>query len=762
MRPDLVVAIAVFACACGSKSDAPGGGSAPAPAPSDAAVAAHDAAPAPKPEKKPGRAEHAVWNLVDNRHAAHRYADGDLVIDAADVGLARYMRFAMPAARWHLGHTVGGKRAAVADRVATLEVPLSDEAARAIGRVSAHVHGTAKQAVTLFVNGKKVPDSRVVLEENGWQKIALPVAPGMLGVGENRFGFEVAGGKDPLAFEWIAIGHRPGAILLPHATDPRTSATFDAKADAITLAKDAALIWYVTIPDGAHLVADVDGPCKVDVQARASDGSFAGGLLTETQDRVDLTRMAGRVVGLIVTTRECATATLRHPRITLHGPAPTVVEKAEPPKYILLWVMDALRADKVPIFTPGARAQTPNLDELAKSSVVYRQFYVQGNESQTSHTSVWTSVYPVLHKVRMQEHGGTWRIDDKFPLLAERLAAAGMYTAAVTGNGFVLADSGYGRGFKEFRNMMREPAAFEAGGILYGQDILDAVLARLDAHRVKGPTYLFFGTVDTHAPWISRRPWVDVYSPNYEGPFKDFASAKDLGFLPDSMGCSITPPPKDIERLRAIYDSAISYHDAQLGRLVKQLTAWGIWDQTMLVITADHGDELFEDGRCGHGESLRDSLIRVPLLIHYPARFQPAVIDEGAEGVDIMPTMLDAMNAPAMPTAQGESLLARARVESRGWVRPSYSSMQEFAHAMRIGRWKVRVGATGVPILQDLVADPDEKVDLAATRPVERRMMTDNFGMFLALRKQWTKRTWGVTTNLTAEGAAALDGLVTP
>ena len=81
----------------------------------------------------------------------------------------------------------------------------------------------------------------------------------------------------------------------------------------------------------------------------------------------------------------------------------------------MLWVMDALRADKVPMFTPGARAQTPNLDELAKSSAVFRQYYVQGNESQTSHASMWTGVYPAVHNVRMAGVGGVWRDRSRAP-----------------------------------------------------------------------------------------------------------------------------------------------------------------------------------------------------------------------------------------------------------------------------------------------------------------------------------------------------------
>ncbi|MDQ3369884.1 MAG: sulfatase, partial [Myxococcota bacterium] len=449
------------------------------------------------------------------------------------------------------------------------------------------------------------------------------------------------------------------------------------------------------------------------------------------------------------------------PRITVHGPAPVVRPTATPPRYVVLWVMDALRADKVPIFTPGARAHTPNFDELAKSSAVFRQYYVQGNESQTSHSSVWTGLYPAVHGVRSAGVGGTYRIEPRFEVLASKLGEAGLYTTAVTGNGFVTADGGYARGFQEFRNMMREQGIIN--GVIYGNQIVNAALAQLDARRAN-PTYLFLGTIDTHGPWIARKPWIDIYSPGpYHGPFQDFGTAKGLGFLPGRMGCSIIPPKPDIERLIAIYDSAISYQDRELGRFIEQLKAWGIWDQTMLVITADHGEEFFEDKRCGHGGSLRDSLIRVPLLIYDPARFPGGtIVDEGAEGVDVMPTLLEAVGAPVVEATQGASLIALAQGVGRGWATPSYTSMYEYAHAMRIGRWKVRVGVTGVPIVADLVADPQERVDLAGTHPVERRMLTDNLGLFLALRKQWHKRSWGPTTNLTPAGAAALDDARTP
>jgi arylsulfatase A-like enzyme len=215
--------------------------------------------------------------------------------------------------------------------------------------------------------------------------------------------------------------------------------------------------------------------------------------------------------------------------------------------------------------------------------------------------------------------------------------------------------------------------------------------------------------------------------------------------------------------LRAIYDSAVSYHDQQLGRLVAKLKSWGIWDQTMLIVTADHGEELFEDMRCGHGGSLRDSLVRVPLLVRDPSRFPGGtIIDEGAEGVDLLPTMLDALGAPPIEAAQGASLVPLAQGVNRGWPRPSYASMYEYAHAMRLGRWKIRVGNTGVPIVEDLVEDPNEAKDYAKIRPIERRMLTDNLGLFLALRKQWKKSAWGVVSNITSEGAAAIDEVAAP
>ncbi len=756
MRLQGVVAVAALGAAlagCGNKKRAH----------DDAAIArARDAIAVVTPDAPPPapvRSEHAVFELVANRHTAHRAVADEVVIDASTIGFARHIRFGLPTPYWHLGKVIDGERAAVADRFASIDVPLT-HAQTASTQLTVRIHGSAKQALTVKTNGRAASKKPTIALEPGWQTLAIELDPAKLAVGENQLAFETTGGKAPIAIAWLRIGtsHPAGGA------DPRAALAFDAKADAFDLAQNAEVAWYETIPDGANLVADITpAGCRVEVAARAGDDSLSGGNLTGEGARVDLSGSAGKVVRLALIARDCPNAHVTRGRITLHGPAAKALPAAEPPRYIILWVMDALRADKLPVFTPGARAQTPNFEELAKSSAVFRQYYVQGNESQASHSSMWTSLYPAVHGIRLA--GDPAKINSnlskKFELIATQLSAAGYFTTAVTGNGYVNDEDGYTRGFKEFRNMMRETGV--ENNLIYGAKIVDAALAALDRHR-DGPAYLFLGTIDTHGPWVARKPWIDIYSPGpYHGPFQEFGTAKDLGFKPGSMGCSIIPPPADVERLRAIYDSAVSYHDQQVGRLIAKLKSWGIWDQTMLIITADHGEELFEDVRCGHGGSLRDSLVRVPLLVYDPARFPGGtIVEEGAEAVDLLPTMLAALGKPPLAAAQGAALEPLAQGIGKGWPTPSYASMYEYAHAMRIGRWKARVARSGKPLLGDLVDDPGETKDLVDIHPVERRMLTDALGLFMALRAQWKKSEWGQVNAMTAAGAAALDEATTP
>ncbi|MBP6628088.1 MAG: sulfatase [Kofleriaceae bacterium] len=696
-----------------------------------------------------------VWSLGANRLLLHRSVDGELVADGRGHALSHYTGFGPHPGRWRLAVPVAGQTAAIAGRQAELELPLTADQAGAIVELQARVHVPAARTITIKLDGRKAgPGARAALVP-GWQDLRVPVPAGLLRAGDHRVALDGGGGV--LALRWLRLAHRAGADApLP---DPLTAAGYDAEHDRFTLRAGAGLHTHVLLPAGAQLVGTVGGGagCALEVRATTSDGSFAGGLLSADVGRVDLSTVGERAVALSLVARDCGELTLDAAGVELAGPAPAPPALAPPPRYVVLWVMDALRADRVRTFTPGARAETPTFDALAATGVIFRQFYIGGNESQASHSSLWTSLYPARHGVRTAGDHPHPHLSASFATLSTELTAHGLASHAVTGNGFVVDGNGYHRGFASFRNLMREKN-HGPNGVLYGAQVVDAALAVLDKAR-SGPAYLFLGTVDTHGPWIARKPWIDRYSPGrYDGPFQRHGTMAELGIVRGKMGCSKVPPPRDVERLRAIYDSAISYQDAQLGRFVEQLKTWGIWDQTLLVVTADHGEELFEESRCGHGGTLRESLVRVPLLLHYPAGLPGGVaISEGADGVDVLPTVLELLGRPPLEQAQGESLRPIAHGVGRGWVRPSVASQYEYAHALRLGRWKLRANRQGRAALYDVVADPDERVDAAVTSPVERRVLVDHLRLYLATRARWRKARWGVVSNMSAAAAAEID-----
>jgi arylsulfatase A-like enzyme len=285
--------------------------------------------------------------------------------------------------------------------------------------------------------------------------------------------------------------------------------------------------------------------------------------------------------------------------------------------------------------------------------------------------------------------------------------------------------------------------------------VTDAMKGRWD-----DPFFLFIGTVDTHKPYVGHQPWLGRYDQKpYRGRFAKVAGGRQLGIQKGTMRCGYTPVGRDLERVNALYDSALSFQDGALGRFLDDLDQRGLADSTMVIVTSDHGEEFWEDGRCGHGASLRETLIHVPLAIRYPPLVPAgAVVDDGVEVLDVLPTVLDAFGASA-GARHGASLLPATRGEV-GYARPSYASQYEYAHALRLGDWKLVVGARGKERLRDLKDDPGERRDHARARPVELRLMRDVTRLFLAHRARWRKSLWGVASNLTPAGAEAIEAAV--
>ena len=718
-----------------------------APAPVPAPI---EAEPAPGPE-------HVVFDLTDNRLLAHVYQGGGVWADAGSASFARYARPGGEKVGWQLLRRRAGVRVALLRRSGAITVPLRDEeAARPSGSISLAVHASDRGTLAIAVN--RAPAGTAALRR-GWQLATVDLPAGALVPGENRVVLDA--GKETVAVAWIQVGGDPLAAAPPHAAPPPF---FDRDGHGLTVAGGQALVYYLYVPEQSALVAEVtptgeDEPdCRIAVRARSHGaevhGELAGGA------RVDLDPLAGQVARVSLEARGCvrARASVRGAALVVPGAAP-VRASGPPPRHVILWIMDTLRADRIRPIQPDARPEVPALERLAAEGAVFRQAYVQGNESQTSHASIWTSLFPATHGIRSAGNDQSYRLSRRFDTIGQLARRSGLRPVGVTANGMITPQGGYARGFTTFVNMMREKNPRRRNGFVPGQRILERARQQM-AEGWRDPFFLFVGTIDTHKPWVGHEPWLSRYDPEpYKGPFATAAWPGDLGIRAGSMACTRTPAPRDLARIHAIYDSDVSYQDSVLGAMLAELDAQGIADDTMIVVTADHGEELWEAGRCGHGASLRETLVHVPLFVRYPPLIPGGtIVDEGVDAMDILPTLADALGAPPPPRAQGDSLVALAQGIGRGYARPSYASQYEYAHAMRVGGWKIWIGKDGALRLYDLGSDPGEKAPVT-DRPIERRFMADLLHLFLANRSRWSKRRWGVVSNMSPDAADELDGV---
>ena len=413
------------------------------------------------------------------------------------------------------------------------------------------------------------------------------------------------------------------------------------------------------------------------------------------------------------------------------------MKRGEPPKHVVFIIMDSLRADRVRAFNPKARPETPNFDKLAETSSVFLQNYVQGNESQVSHASMWTSMWLAKHKSPHMKD----ILPDKFVTIDEVAKKAGKFTAGVSANGYIRPKRGYGSGWDKFVNHI------ESSMGLKGADVFEKGISFITPKKDQ-PWFLYLGTIDTHVTLRPKEPWMSKYDGKYDGRFKTFGD-DGPGGMPKDL------PERDMEHVRAIYDSNVSYQDDLVGQLIKQLETWGIADQTMIIITADHGDEQWEDGRFGHGGSIRETLQHVPLLIHYPPMFPTGKFASGTDGIDIVPTLADALGVAIDPEWQGQSLIPLANGQV---VYPtmSFGSKYELGHGGRIAHWKGMLMSAGAPKVYDLAKDKGEMKDLYGSAHIGTRLMLDPMWTLRQWAVEWKKSQWGNAANVSSRFAADL------
>lgn len=504
----------------------------------------------------------------------------------------------------------------------------------------------------------------------------------------------------------ITVGERPMRALI--APTARSYSFY------LQPKEDAVLVVDYGSDRGAtfKVVATTDGGDSVELWSAKGEPSWK-------EAKIDLAKVAGKAVRLsLVTEGPEGVAGWGEPEIMLATKAPEA-PKGAAPKNVIVLLIDTVRADAFKAFNPDSKVVAPHYDALAKESTVFLNAYTQENWTKPSVATVLSGTYPATHDTKTDGA----KLPEEVELLSQKLQGAGFATAGFVANGYVSEKFGFEKGWDVFKNYIRESKPSEAEYVY--ADALDWVKKNKD-----GKFFLYLQTIDPHVVYRVDEPYTQHYfDGKYSGPLGPTIAAEEQIALGKG---SLEHTERDIDWLKALYYGEVTYHDEYMGKFLAELDKLGLMEDTLFIVTNDHGEELGGHGKYGHGHTLFDELIRAPMLIHYPKLFPAQRRTEVVENVDLAPTILDVLGQKPLEKADGRSLLPLVQGEP---VQRPYYAISEFLEgrrAARVGNYKMVDAAGNSTWLYDVIADPGETKDLAATMPIARRMVEVYMGEGLA------------------------------
>jgi arylsulfatase A-like enzyme len=307
---------------------------------------------------------------------------------------------------------------------------------------------------------------------------------------------------------------------------------------------------------------------------------------------------------------------------------------------VLVILVDTLGAQHVGAFMNPSMNHTPQMDALAARGVVFRRAYATSPWTQPSVASVFTGALPSRHGMRAI--GDPIRPDVE--TLAERLGARGFRTGALVSNFLLRPEFGLERGFSSYQS-----PGYLGPKTITSDDVTSRAIAWLDDH-VDSRFFLFVHYFDPHYSY-RHHPRFDRTS-DYAG---DLTPDMDIWELRRRRR-DLTP--EDIDYLVGLHHEEIAFTDSQIGRLLDHLEALGKSTDTLVVLTADHGEEFMRHGWIGHTRTLYEELLHVPMIVAWPGVIEPGEITAPVSLVDIMPTILELDGDPVRrPVWEGRSLV---------------------------------------------------------------------------------------------------------
>jgi arylsulfatase len=407
--------------------------------------------------------------------------------------------------------------------------------------------------------------------------------------------------------------------------------------------------------------------------------------------------------------------------------------KAYPPPStpnILLLTIDALRYDFLGCYG-NSEISTPHLDSLAKRGVVFDNHFVQAPYTTASLSSLMTGLYPFKHGARVFGQHPRPEYDSFLGDLVSKgydvKASTWLLTSLLPKSGrfdFQRGPLTYRLiiGLSGLQYVINErlgnylPALF--GEYCFPSNTsMDMTLRVLQYIRHNRNRSWFFWAhfyKNVHSPYDAPPQFIEMYK-STDRPLKTFWSLREIKELNDDPRLLTDDV---VEGIRVAYSAEVSCIDRQIGMIVRLLGNLNLMENTVIIISADHGELLGEHDYVGHGDFLVDLLIRVPLIVHYPGHFESGTrIRHLTEEVDIAPTILDICGIDGERECDGTSLLNL--LDSDGWHKDAiYAEVvrydgEAFLCCYRTEKHKLMYNsASGGLSLYDVTLDPDEETDV--------------------------------------------------
>lgn len=428
---------------------------------------------------------------------------------------------------------------------------------------------------------------------------------------------------------------------------------------------------------------------------------------------------------------------------------PAATAAAQPPIHVVLFLIDTLRADRLGAYGYD-KPTTPNIDALAKESVLFEHALATEGWTLPSVPSIFTSTFACEHNLiidRMQ-------LSAELLTLPQRLQAAGYYTTSFYANPYLGAVTGLSRGFDIARRM-----PFADG---------ETVGAWLKERPSDRPYFLYLHNLEPHDPWKTPARYVKrfgevtpaesrrisrlmlKYKPLMRADWKGERGlgATDNTKLQDSY---LEQLHQLLDQHLILYDASVHLADERLGSAIAALKAAGQWQRTLFILVADHGEEFNDHGAYIHGQSLYQELIHVPLLIKLPdAAHAGQRVAHPVSLVDLMPTIMDVLGRPdllhgargtsLMPLVRGEKqpvadeiIVTSVRINIKKFYKPWAETRGNTNVAMRMADWKGIWNKDHDTIeLYNLADDPGEQRNRAADRHELAQRMREHATRFFA------------------------------